>query len=120
MSEFESPKERRERLRREAQQRMAKIYQRKFPVGTPVEVLSSPSGPAFRDFIDSYGRKGKKVVNPDNIYFLRGRSGQVKGLVFVPHVGLCITVEMNACVSKLNGIRQVTFKPDQLRVARED
>ncbi|MEN6356408.1 MAG: hypothetical protein ABFD83_04910 [Armatimonadota bacterium] len=117
MSEFESPKERRERLRREDQQRLIKIWQERFPVGAQVAV--SGHYPSFKTITDMYGGKAK-VARPDDIYFLRGKFGRIEAVVFTSGVGLCITVNMDKRIKELGGIRQVSFKPDQLRVVSED
>jgi hypothetical protein len=117
MSEFESPKERRERLRREEQQRLIKIWQKRFPVGKRVAV--SDYYPSFKTVINMYGKE-VKVARPDNIHFLRSKFGRVEAVVFTSGVGLCITVNMDKKVNRLGGIRQVSFKPDQLRVVSED
>lgn len=117
MSTFESPKERRERLRREEQQRLIKIWQKQFPVGKRVAV--SGYYPSFKTVINIHGQK-VKVARPDNIHFLQGKCGRVDAVVFASDVGLCIAVEMDECVVELGNVKRISFKPSQLRVVSGD
>ncbi|MCE5322119.1 hypothetical protein LLG46_02260 [bacterium] len=114
---YESPKERRERERREKQQRLIKLWQKQFPVGARVAV--SGYYPSFKIVTDMHKQK-VIVARPDNISFLRDKFGRVEAVAFASGIGLCITVNMDRRVKELGGIKRVSFKPDQLRVVRED